>query len=109
MKVLLCALATAGLFVGHLPMAAAQMKHGDMKAMEKGSDTHKGSGVVTAIDRSAGKVTLKHDPIASLNWPGMTMAFAVKDKALLDKLAKDKKVEFELVQQGRQYVITSIK
>lgn len=39
----------------------------------------------------------------------MTMAFAVKDKAMLDKVAKDKKVEFEFVQQGRQFVITSIK
>jgi Cu/Ag efflux protein CusF len=37
------------------------------------------------------------------------MAFTVKDKAMLDKVAKDKKVEFELVQEGRQYVITSIK
>jgi Cu/Ag efflux protein CusF len=39
----------------------------------------------------------------------MTMAFAVKDKVMLDKLAKDKKVEFEFVQQGQQFVITSIK
>ncbi|HEU4350519.1 MAG TPA: copper-binding protein [Burkholderiales bacterium] len=88
--------AVAVLFLAAVPMAGAQQ-------------VHKATGVVTGIDRSAGKVTLKHDPIASLNWPGMTMAFAVKDKALLDKLAKDKKVEFELVQQGQQYVITSIK
>jgi len=70
---------------------------------------HKGTGVVTNIDRAGGKVTLKHDPIKSLNWPTMTMAFAVKDKAMLDKVAKDKKVEFEFVQQGQQFVITSIK
>jgi Cu(I)/Ag(I) efflux system protein CusF len=74
-----------------------------------GSESHKGTGVVTNVDRAGGKVTLKHEPIQSLNWPGMTMAFTVKDKAMLDKVAKDKKVEFELVQEGRQYVITSIK
>ena len=70
---------------------------------------HTATGVVTNVDRAAGKVTLKHDPIKSLNWPSMTMAFGVKDKAMLDKVANDKKVEFEFVQQGQQFVITSIK
>ena len=95
-------------------LAGAQsgMKGMDMKdtPVTKGDSTvHKGTGVVTSIDRAGGKVTLKHDPIKSLNWPAMTMAFGVKDRAMLDKLAKDKKVEFEFVQQGRQSVITSIK
>jgi len=97
MKRLVAVWAVAALFVGAVPMLGAQ------------SETHRGTGVVTGIDRNAGKVTLKHDPIQSLNWPAMTMAFAVKDKAVLDGLAKDKKVEFQLEQQGRQYVITSIK
>jgi Cu(I)/Ag(I) efflux system periplasmic protein CusF len=89
-------------------VAAAQMKGMDMKD-EKKDQVHKGVGVVTNVDRAGGKVTLKHDPIKSLNWPTMTMAFAVKDGAMLDKVAKDKKVEFEFVQQGQQFVITSIK
>jgi Cu(I)/Ag(I) efflux system protein CusF len=96
--------------------AYAQMKGMDMKDMDmkgmkadKKGEVHKGTGVVTSIDRAGGKVTVKHDPIKSLNWPTMTMAFSVKDKAMLDKLAKDKKVEFEFVQQGQQFVITSIK
>jgi Cu(I)/Ag(I) efflux system protein CusF len=80
------------------------------KSNEKAqSEVHKGTGVVTNVDRAGGKVTLKHDPIKSLNWPTMTMAFAVKDKAMLEALAKDKKVQFEFVQQGDQFVITSIK
>jgi Cu(I)/Ag(I) efflux system protein CusF len=70
---------------------------------------HMGTGVVRSVDAKNGTVTLKHDPIKSLNWPTMTMAFTVKDKAMLDKLAKDKKVEFEFVRQGQQFVITSIK
>jgi len=37
----------------------------------------------------------------------MTMNFVVKDKALFDKLSSGKKTEFEFVQQGRDYVITS--
>jgi Cu/Ag efflux protein CusF len=80
------------------------------KTDKKGhSQVHKGTGVVTNVDRAGGKVTLKHDPIKSLNWPTMTMAFGVKDKAMLESLDKDKKVDFEFVQQGQQFVITSIK
>lgn len=113
MKHLLIVLALAALSIGSLPMAAAQMKHGDMKGMDHGQaekgQAHKGTGVVTNVDRAGGKVTVKHDPIKSLNWPSMTMAFSVRDKAMLDKVAKDKKVEFEFVQQGQQFVITSIK
>jgi Cu/Ag efflux protein CusF len=31
----------------------------------------------------------------------------VRDKALLDKLPPGKKIDFEFVQQGRDYVLTS--
>ncbi|HEX6412900.1 MAG TPA: copper-binding protein [Burkholderiales bacterium] len=113
MKHVLAVLAAGALAIGAVPMTAAQMQHGDMKGMNHAqpakSQVHKGIGVVTNFERNSGKVTLKHEPIASLNWPGMTMAFTVKDKALLDNLAKDKKVQFEFIQEGKQYVITSIK
>ena len=99
MKRWLAISAVAALFAGAVPVATGQ----------SGGQVHKGTGVVTNVDRTAGKVTLKHERIDSLNWPSMTMAFAVKDKAMLDKVAKDKKVEFEFVQQGQQFVITSIK
>ena len=70
---------------------------------------HQATGVVKKVDAKAGTVTLAHDPVKSLKWPAMTMGFTVKDKALLDKLAVDKKVEFEFVQQGKDNVITSVK
>jgi len=47
--------------------------------------------------------------VASLKWPAMTMSFLVKDKATLEKLREGGKVEFEFVQQGKDYVITSVK
>jgi Cu(I)/Ag(I) efflux system protein CusF len=109
MRRLAAALMIATLCLGPVTMAAAQMQHGDMKGMDKSSQTHKGTGVVTRIDRNAGKLTLKHDPIKSLNWPAMTMAFEVKDKALLDKAKQGDKVEFSLVQSGNKHIITDIK
>jgi Cu/Ag efflux protein CusF len=37
------------------------------------------------------------------------MAFKVKDKALLNKFADGKEVEFEFAKQGERYVIESVK
>lgn len=105
MNLLLTAFAAAAFAVTPV---LAQTKH-DHHGTTQSAGVHKGTGMVTNVDRTAGKVTLKHDPIKSLNWPSMTMGFNVRDKALLDTLAKDKKVEFEFVQEGRSYVITSIK
>ena len=71
--------------------------------------SHVGTGVVREVDGAHGLVTIAHDPIASLRWPAMTMNFVVKDKALLDKLAVNKKVEVEFVQLGADYVVIAVK
>jgi Cu/Ag efflux protein CusF len=96
--------------------AASHAQSGDMKGMDMGKKpaagaqtTHKATGVIKKVDPKAGIVTLAHDPVKSLNWPAMTMGFTVKDKALLDKLQAGKKVEFDFVQQGKDYVITTVK
>ena len=91
---------------------STDMKGMDMKgmAMDKtAAATHKGIGVVKSIDAAEGTVTLAHEPIKTLNWPAMTMAFKVKDKKLIDNVAPGSKVDFTLVQSGKDYVITSIK
>lgn len=103
-----------------LAMPAAFAQSGGMKGMEmkdmptKGMDKkgaqgklHKATGVVTKMEKD--KVTIKHEPVASMNWPTMTMAFKVKDKAVMDKLRKDQKVDFEFVQEGKDYVVTAVK
>lgn len=87
----------------------------DMKGMDMGGQkaktgaTHQAVGVVKEIDSKAGMVTFAHEPVKSLNWPAMTMGFVVKDKAMLDKLAVGKKVEFEFVKEGKGYAVTGVK
>jgi Cu/Ag efflux protein CusF len=71
--------------------------------------THMAAGTVKKSDAKAGKVTLAHGPVASLNWPAMTMAFKVKDKALWKKLGDGNKVELEFTQEGADYVVTAVK
>ena len=73
----------------------------------KQGPVHRASGVVKKSDAAKSAVTLAHDPVKELDWPAMTMAFKVRDKAVLDKLAVGKKVEFTFVRDGRDYVITA--
>ena len=94
-------------------MMGKDKKGMEMKGMgaDKKSEakSHKGVGTVKKVDAAAGTVTIAHGPIRSINWPAMSMTFAVKDKALLGKFSQDKKVEFEFVERGSDYLITSVK
>jgi Cu(I)/Ag(I) efflux system protein CusF len=76
---------------------------------QSGHDSHKAAGVVKSVNAQKGVVTIAHEPIESLKWPGMTMAFKVKDPAALASVKPGQKVEFEFVQQGRDYVVTRLK
>lgn len=101
-----------------LPAAAAlaQQKTDDMKPMDTAMKpaagtqmTHMAMGTVKKVDAKAGMVTLAHEPVKTMNWPAMTMGFKVKDKMLFDKLADGRKVEFEFVPEGKDYVLKSVK
>jgi Cu(I)/Ag(I) efflux system periplasmic protein CusF len=96
--------------------ASAQQKMDDMKGMDLGKkpsadakQSHKAKATVKKVDAKGGMVTLAHEPVASLNWPAMTMNFRVKDKMLWNKLADGKKVEVEFVKDGDDFVVTKVK
>ena len=99
MKRLIIVSTVVALTLGAIPFSRAQSD----------GKPHKGVGTVKKIDPAAGTVTLAHGPIKSMDWPAMTMAFDVKDKAVLGKLSAGKKVEFEFVKEGSGYVVTSVK
>jgi Cu(I)/Ag(I) efflux system protein CusF len=41
------------------------------------------------------RVTIKDGAVKTLDWPAMTMTFAVKDTALFEKLQPERKVDFQ--------------
>ena len=65
-------------------------------------------GEVRRIDKEGAKLTLKHGDIKSLDMPAMTMAFHVKDKAMLEPLKTGDTVKFKAVKDGGRYVITEM-
>jgi Cu/Ag efflux protein CusF len=81
----------------HAPAAAAPGANDEMT-----------DGEVRKIDAEAGKITLKHGDIKNLDMPGMTMVFAVKDKAMLGNLKAGDKVKFKVVSDSGKLTITEL-
>ena len=66
-------------------------------------------GQVTKIDESAGKITIKHGPIKKFEMDeGMTMVFAVQDKAMLKTVKPGDKVKFDADRIRGQFTVTKI-
>ena len=67
----------------------------------------KGHGTVTAIDKTAGTITLDHGPIPEAKWPAMTMAFKAAP-AITDAAKVGDKVDFDLTLTGNAGEVTAI-
>jgi Cu(I)/Ag(I) efflux system protein CusF len=65
-------------------------------------------GEVRHVDRTTGRITLRHGPIRNLDMPPMTMVFQVGDPALLDRVKQGDKVRFAAVEKSGAYIITRI-
>jgi Cu/Ag efflux protein CusF len=68
------------------------------------------NGEVKKIDEAAGKITLKHGPIKSLNMEeeSMTMVFRVKEPAMLKSVKVGDKVQFEAERAAAGITITKM-
>ena len=65
-------------------------------------------GEVRKIDKEAGKITIRHGELKSIDMPPMTMVFVVKDKAVLDQYQVGDKVKFDVAREGGKLVVTEI-
>ncbi len=93
-----------------MDMKGMNMNGMDMKGMkmETAPISYHGAGTVKKIDAAKGTVTLAHGPIASINWPAMTMSFKLKDASLAKGIKAGDTVDFEFVQSGDDNVVTRI-
>lgn len=64
--------------------------------------------VVRKVDAAAGKITLKHGPIANLDMPPMTMVFRVQPPELIDKVKAGDTVKFRAEDIGGNFTVTAI-
>lgn len=105
-------LAAAVLTFGLAGIALGQSGHEGHGAAPAASNArapgHRAIGVVKATNAEKATVTIKHEPVPSLKWPAMTMAFRTHDRKLLEQLKPGVEVNFEFEQRGKDYVITAV-
>ncbi|RCS21514.1 RND transporter [Phyllobacterium salinisoli] len=65
-------------------------------------------GQVTKINEAQDKITLKHGPIKNLDMEGMTMVFAIADRAMLKTVKVGDKVKFEADRVNGRLTVTKI-
>lgn len=92
------------------PMAPAPAAEGMAGMNMAAGGEHKmakGTGTVTAVDATAGTVTIDHGPIPEANWPAMTMGFKAAP-ALAQGVKAGDKVAFDLKLENGGGEITAI-
>lgn len=65
-------------------------------------------GEVRKVDKDAGKLTIKHGEIKSLEMPPMTMVYRVKDPSMLDQVKAGDRVRFSAQKIGGAFTVTRI-
>lgn len=74
-----------------LPAASALAQDHSQHA---GATVQMSSGEIVKVDKEAAKLTIKHGPLTNLKMPPMTMAFKVRNPAMLEQVKAGDKVRF---------------
>ena len=103
------AIVTAMAAIASLPIQVnASGDHGAHKPAAAAQASDMTDGEVRKVDAESGKITLKHSDIKSLDMPGMTMVFNVRDKTMLEKVKPGDKVKFTAEKIGGAFTVISI-
>lgn len=103
MKSLVKAVLIAALALSSVSGAHAQAGTTDAAAPNAVSE-----GEVRKVDKSAGKITIKHGPLQNLGMDAMTMVFRVRDQAMLDQVKAGDKIRFVAEQLNGQLTVTRL-
>ncbi len=64
------------------------------------------AGEVTKLDKTGGRITLKHGEIKNLDMPPMSMTFRVANPKLLDGVTVGDRVHFAAERLNGQFTVT---
>jgi Cu(I)/Ag(I) efflux system periplasmic protein CusF len=117
MKKVISLVAVGTLMLG-APLATFAMQdhghgHGHGSSADAGGQTAQrvveGDGVVREVKADAGKLTIAHGPMPTLNWPAMVMDFDLADPALAKKVKVGDQIRFKLRQVSAvEYILVDI-
>ena len=113
-SVAFAALPALGLVQVHAsPAAPAATAAAASPAVQKAGATEASPATLTdaeikKINLDSKELTIKHGPLANLKMPGMTMAFKVKDPAMLQQVKTGDKVRVFVEKIGETFTITTL-
>jgi len=97
--------------MGDAPVGASLLGNSNRQQVgsyKTASVAHQAQGVLESINDD-GTVSITHEPIKSLGWPGMTMDFALANPALVADIRPGSAIQFEIVERGEgEWVITQL-
>ncbi len=71
--------------------------------------TDSGNGELRKVDAAARRVIISHGDWARGNMTAMTMAMQVKEGVDLGAVRKGDRVKFQVVQEGRDWIVTDMR
>ena len=93
----------------NLKAALANFSAPETGQAAKAASIYKAVGSLDGIDAGGGTVTVTHEPIPALKWPGMTMDFKLAAPGLVKGMAPGTPIRFEFEQRGPgEFAITRI-
>jgi Cu/Ag efflux protein CusF len=69
---------------------------------------YQASGVVVAVDRDMGRVTIDTEGVEALKLPALALAFNVNDERMWSRFHRGQKLDFEFAKQGNNYVLLRV-
>ena len=87
---------------------AQDKHHSHADAVSAVSASHMAEGEIKKINRDSKKMTIKHGDIKSLDMPGMTMVFQIRDTSFLETFKAGDKVKFVIEKLDGAFVVTSM-
>ncbi len=103
MKSSIKALFAASLMLSSMAGAYAQSTQASAAAPESMS-----TGEIKKVDKSAGKLTIKHGPLENLGMGAMTMVFRAKEPVMLDQVNVGDKIRFVAEAPDGQLTVTRL-
>lgn len=95
--------------LGGAPLALAQTDHdAHHGGASAAAEAPLAEGTVKKIDKLAGKLTIAHGPLASLNMPPMTMVFRAAEPGLLEQVKVGDKIRFAVERVGGALTVTAV-
>ena len=95
-------------FLAALAASSASFAQAQSAEAQASAPDAMSAGEVKKVDKSAGKITIKHGPLKNIGMDAMTMVFRVKDQAMLEQVSVGDKIRFIAEEPNGKLTVTRL-